>query len=113
MKHFTIIIILFLNFYFLIQTQAGSITNQTQRLPEVLVETSTYEEAQKELWKMPGGVELITAPQIEKTRATNLKDVFQLTPGVYVQPRQGAADEATLSIRGSGIRNAFHLRGIR
>ena len=34
------------------------------------------------------------------------------TPGVYVQPRFGAADESQISIRGSGLRNNFHARGI-
>ena len=34
------------------------------------------------------------------------------TPGVYVQPRFGAADESQISIRGSGLRNNFHLRGV-
>jgi iron complex outermembrane recepter protein len=80
--------------------------------PEVLVKGDRYQAVEKRLENNPGGVALITAPEIENTRATNLKDVFQLTPGVYVQPRQGAADEATISIRGSGIRNQFHLRGI-
>lgn len=88
-------------------------TKTVPRLPEVLVESDHFHEVRQELWKTPGGVGLVTAPQIEATRAANLKDVFQLTPGVYSQPRQGSADEATLSIRGSGIRNAFHLRGIR
>jgi iron complex outermembrane receptor protein len=35
-----------------------------------------------------------------------------MTPGVYVQPRFGAADESQISIRGSGLRNNFHLRGV-
>ncbi len=34
------------------------------------------------------------------------------TPGVFVQPRFGAADESQISIRGSGLRNNFHLRGV-
>jgi iron complex outermembrane receptor protein len=88
-------------------------TQEASRLPEVIVETDPYRQIQKELWKTPGGVVLLTAPEIEKTRAANLKDVFQWTPGVYAQPRQGSADESTLSIRGSGLRNQFHLRGIR
>jgi iron complex outermembrane receptor protein len=42
----------------------------------------------------------------------NLKDVLQFTSGVYVQPRFGAADESQISVRGSGLRNNFHARGI-
>src|SRR5437773_9393209 len=33
-------------------------------------------------------------------------------PGVLIRPRFGAADESQLSIRGSGLRNNFHLRGV-
>ena len=35
-----------------------------------------------------------------------------MVPGVMIRPRFGAADESQLSIRGSGLRNNFHLRGI-
>lgn len=61
---------------------------------------------------VPGGVELIPAPQIRNTRQANLKDVLRFTPGVYIQPRFGAADESQLSIRGSGLRGNYHLRGV-
>src|SRR4029077_9521683 len=44
--------------------------------------------------------------------AANLKDVLDFVPGVMIRPRFGAADESQLSIRGSGLRNNFHLRGI-
>jgi len=47
---------------------------------------------------------------IEQTRAANLKDVLDFVPGVMIRPRFGAADESQLSIRGSGLRNNFHLR---
>jgi uncharacterized glyoxalase superfamily protein PhnB len=35
-----------------------------------------------------------------------------LASGVLIRPRFGAADESQLSIRGSGLRNNFHLRGV-
>ncbi|MGH7348849.1 MAG: TonB-dependent receptor family protein, partial [Candidatus Rokuibacteriota bacterium] len=41
-----------------------------------------------------------------------LKDALDFMPGVFVQPRFGAADESQISIRGSGLRNNFHLRGL-
>jgi iron complex outermembrane recepter protein len=44
--------------------------------------------------------------------AANLKDVLDFVPGVLIRPRFGAADESQLSIRGSGLRNNFHLRGV-
>ncbi len=89
------------------------VTKNPERLPEVVVKSDPFEAARRQMWNTPGSVGLVTSTHINDTRASNLKDVFQLTPGVYVQPRQGSADENTLSIRGSGIRNAFHLRGIR
>ncbi|HXH82628.1 MAG TPA: TonB-dependent receptor, partial [Candidatus Tectomicrobia bacterium] len=89
-------------------------------LPPVVVEgarspdprTATEEEAREEIRRAPGGVELIPEERIEESRAANLKDVLEFTPGVLVRPRVGAADESQLSIRGSGLRNNFHLRGV-
>jgi iron complex outermembrane receptor protein len=70
------------------------------------------EERQARLADVPGGVALISAKEIGKARTANLKDALQFTPGVYIQPRFGAADESQISIRGSGLRNNFHARGI-
>jgi iron complex outermembrane receptor protein len=70
------------------------------------------EERRARLAQIPGSVALIEAPQIRSTRQANFKDVLGFTPGVYVQPRFGAADESQISIRGSGLRNNFHLRGL-
>jgi iron complex outermembrane recepter protein len=89
-------------------------------LPPVIVEaprltperTQTEEEAREEIRRVPGGVDLIGQDRIEESRAANLKDVLDFTPGVLIRPRFGAADESQLSVRGSGLRNNFHLRGI-
>ena len=72
----------------------------------------TEEQAREELQRVPGGVELIPQKAIEESRAANLKDVLDFTPGVMIRPRFGAADESQLSIRGSGLRDNFHLRGV-
>lgn len=82
-------------------------------MPEVVIVGDRYQSIREGLEKIPGGVEMITAPQMDRTRASNLGDVLYNVPGVFAQPRQGSADESTLSIRGSGIRNTFHLRGIQ
>ena len=63
------------------------------------------------LSSVPGGTAVIDRAEILDTAANNLKDVFALTPGVLAQPRFGA-DESQFSIRGSGLRNNFHLRGV-
>jgi len=70
------------------------------------------EERRTRLAQIPGSVALIESEEIRRTRQANFKDVLGFTPGVYVQPRFGAADESQISIRGSGLRNNFHARGI-
>src|SRR5918911_686260 len=62
--------------------------------------------------RVPGAVALVAPEELRATREANLKDALRFTPGVYVQPRFGAADESQISIRGSGLRNNFHARGI-
>ncbi len=69
-------------------------------------------EVRERMRDIPGAVDLIETAELERTRLTNFRDVLRFTPGVYIQPRYGAADESQLSIRGSGLRNNFHLRGV-
>jgi iron complex outermembrane recepter protein len=91
------------------------------KLPPVVVETTkvpppertqTEDEAREELQRVPGSTEVVGQRTIEESRAVNLKDVLDFVPGVLIRPRFGAADESQLSIRGSGLRNNFHLRGV-
>ena len=90
------------------------------KLEPVVVETSpfppdrtrTEEEAREAIDRVPGGAEVVGKQTIDESRAANLQDVLQYVPGVLIRPRFGAADESQLSIRGSGLRNNFHLRGI-
>jgi iron complex outermembrane recepter protein len=70
------------------------------------------EGARQDIERTPGGAEVVGSKEIEESRASNLKDVLDFVPGVLVRPRFGAADESQLSIRGSGARNNFHLRGL-
>lgn len=69
------------------------------------------EAARIELDRLPGATELLTRQDIQQTPANNLKDVLNFTPGVLAQSRYGS-DEAQLSVRGSGLRNNYHARGI-
>jgi iron complex outermembrane recepter protein len=69
-------------------------------------------ERREELRRVPGGVALIEPRELRNSRQANLTDVLRFTPGVWAQPRFGAADETQLSIRGSGLRNNFHMRGV-
>ncbi|HKR11650.1 MAG TPA: TonB-dependent receptor [Pyrinomonadaceae bacterium] len=77
-----------------------------------LSESVTINEgARAELERTPGGVAVVSRRDLTQTRAYNLRDVFEYTPGVLAQPRFGS-DEAQISIRGSGLRNNFHGRGV-
>jgi iron complex outermembrane receptor protein len=69
-------------------------------------------ETRERMNQIPGSVAMVDGVEIRATRQANLKDVLQFVPGVYVQPRFGAADESQISIRGSGLRNNFHARGV-
>lgn len=90
-------------------------------LPDVVVEGAdlgitlslpSMEEARERLNLTPGGVDLIDAEQYKLGRTSTLRDALGWSPGVFVQPRFGA-EEARLSIRGSGLQRTFHLRGIK
>ncbi|MEO8480384.1 MAG: TonB-dependent receptor plug domain-containing protein, partial [Gemmatimonadota bacterium] len=89
-------------------------TQDTIKLPEIAVFGSRAElqELRQDLRLQPGSVNLIEPAALRATRQANLKDVLRMIPGVYVAPRFGAADEAQISIRGSGLRNNFHARGL-
>ena len=90
------------------------------RLPPVVVEgvrapverTAPEDAAREELRRVPGGVDVVGEQRIKDSRASNLQDVLEYVPGVWIRPRMGAADESQISIRGSGLRNNFHLRGV-
>lgn len=70
------------------------------------------DERRSRLERVPGSVALVQSSELRQTRQANLKDALGFVPGVYVQPRFGAADESQISIRGSGLRNNFHARGV-
>lgn len=68
-------------------------------------------ETRERVVRVPGGAALVESAEIRASRQANLKDVLKFTPGVYIQPRFGAADESQISVRGSGLRNNYHARG--
>ncbi|MBN8526046.1 MAG: TonB-dependent receptor [Planctomycetes bacterium] len=76
------------------------------------ITTADATAAEAELRLVPGGTDVVPAAELRGSRTANWRDALQSSPGVYVQPRFGA-DEARLSIRGSGLQRTFHLRGIR
>jgi iron complex outermembrane receptor protein len=104
-----------------VRVQGGRVTEVSMLLSPKAMELAELtvigtradlEERRARLSQVPGSVALVESEEIRRTRQANFKDVLGLTPGVYVQPRFGAADESQISIRGSGLRNNFHLRGL-
>ncbi|HEX6999647.1 MAG TPA: TonB-dependent receptor [Gammaproteobacteria bacterium] len=70
------------------------------------------DEARARLALRPGGTALVDAASFSDRRVGTLTDALGFAPGVFVQPRFGA-EEARLSVRGSGLQRTFHLRGVR
>jgi iron complex outermembrane receptor protein len=66
-------------------------------------------EARERLSETPGAVAVVSAESYANRHAPNLADLLRDVPGVYVQKKWGG--DTRLSIRGSGIGNANHLRG--
>lgn len=66
----------------------------------------------EQIAEIPGAGEVIDAEYYKYGRSTTVKDALDYAPGVFVQPRFGA-EEARISIRGSGIQRTFHGRGLK
>jgi iron complex outermembrane receptor protein len=67
--------------------------------------------AAEKLAEVAGGTSFVDAETYLRGRASTLADVLSFTPGVFVQPRFGA-EEARVSIRGSGLQRTSHGRGL-
>jgi iron complex outermembrane receptor protein len=67
-------------------------------------------EARERLSRTPGAVAVVSAESYEDRYALALSDTLRAVPGVFAQRRWG--EEVRLSIRGSGIGQGAHLRGI-
>lgn len=67
-------------------------------------------QARRRLSETPGGVSVISAESYESRAALALDDVLRDAPGVYAQRKWGG--DVRISIRGSGIGNANHNRGL-
>ena len=68
-------------------------------------------QAQRErVLSTPGSVAFVDAASFQNRYTNNLPDIFKDVPGVIAQARYG--QEIRLSVRGSGVARAFHLRGI-
>lgn len=67
--------------------------------------------ARARLDQRAGATALVDGESYRDGRVSTLVDALGYAPGVFVQPRFGA-EEARLSIRGSGLQRTFHGRGL-
>lgn len=67
-------------------------------------------DARKTLSETPGGVSVISAESYAGRFAIGLDDMLRDAPGVYAQRKWGG--DIRISIRGSGIGNGSHVRGL-
>ncbi len=88
-------------------TDLGEVIVTGARNPE---DPPVVAEARRRLSRTPGAVAVVSAESLESRYAPNLADVLRDVPGVYAQKKWGG--DVRLSIRGSGIGNANHLRGL-
>jgi iron complex outermembrane recepter protein len=68
--------------------------------------------AERRLATVAGGTDFVAAEEYLAGRAADLTDVLRWSPGVIAQSRFGA-EEARISIRGSGLQRTFHGRGLK
>ncbi|TQD48916.1 TonB-dependent receptor family protein [Marilutibacter aestuarii] len=71
----------------------------------------SLQQARDRLSQRAGGTAIIDADTYRDGRASTMADALGYAPGVFIQSRFGA-EEARLSIRGSGLQRTFHGRGI-
>jgi len=76
----------------------------------IVVTGARIDDGEAEIAARPGGADLVRAEDYAERLAVSLRDALAFSPGVYAQPRFG--QEVRLSIRGSGIGRAFHMRGL-
>lgn len=68
--------------------------------------------ARRQMARVPGGAAVVDAESYAGARVSTLADALGWATGVFIQPRFGA-EEARVSIRGSGLQRTFHGRGIK
>ena len=67
-------------------------------------------ESRRRLSETPGAVSVISQESFARREALALDDMLRDAPGVYAQRKWGG--DVRISIRGSGLGNASHNRGL-
>lgn len=88
-------------------TVLDSVIVTGQRNPE---DPKVVADARAYLSRTPGAVAVVAQEAFRDRYAVSFADTLRSVPGVFAQRRWG--EEVRLSVRGSGIGNSAHLRGI-
>lgn len=89
------------------ETRVDEVIVTGARNPE---DSPVVAQARARLSRTPGAVAVVSAESLESRFAPNIADVLRDVPGVYAQKKWGG--DVRISIRGSGIGNPNHLRGL-
>lgn len=84
------------------------LTPSSENLSEVMIRSTLIP---AELRKVPAAVSIISSEGLERIDETNLAQVFNTVPGVYVN--QGALNTTKLNIRGIGARSQYSTNRIQ
>lgn len=94
-----------------------AIASDADKEPEIIVtgranpdDPPVVAEARERLSRTPGAVAVVAAETFEDRLSIGMPDVLRDVPGVLSAKRYG--EESRLSIRGSGIGQGFHQRGV-
>ena len=68
------------------------------------------ENSQEKIKKIAGSASLVSSQDLQNNFVVTVKDMLDYVPGVVAQERAG--QESRLSIRGSGLSQTYHLRGL-
>ncbi|MEE2850004.1 MAG: TonB-dependent receptor [Pseudomonadota bacterium] len=88
-------------------TELDSVIVTGQRNPD---DPAVVAEARDRLSRTPGAVAVVASESYEDRYALGFAETLRSVPGVFAQRRWG--EEVRLSIRGSGIGQSLHLRGV-
>lgn len=77
-------------------------------LDEVFITANQEEELLRDI---PNSVAIIKKEKIENTTTLGLHEILKSVPGLTVQNRAGS-DDVNITVRGSGIRQTFGIRGV-
>ncbi|MET0279199.1 MAG: TonB-dependent receptor [Pseudorhodoplanes sp.] len=93
------------------QEAAPAAPNDGSNTPGASLTLPNVEQARRAIDNTPGAVSIVTSDDWRDQKTSNVKDMFDYTPGVWAQPKWG--EDARLSIRGSGLSRNFHGRSLQ